>query len=715
MFLSTLRLFPIALSLLLVLVSCASPLPPTNRLSFYVAPNGNDSWSGRLAGANWLGSDGPFASLEKARDAIRAQQASGGLPPGGAVVYMRGGVYQQLQPVVLEAQDSGQPERPITYMAFPGEEVRLTGAVSLDGSAFTNTLPPEVSARLSDAARVNVVQLDLRASGVEASAPILPRRWDAAPPPAWNELIINDELQQLARWPNLRPLTGTATDRELWRFIGELPDGEEGQRFSYRQGDERPARWRNTDNIWFHGFTFANWADYHLPIAAIDPNAGTIALDTSNVGNWRGLRSGYRYVIYNVLEELDQPGEYYIDQASQTLYLWPPADVRQADLRLTLNEGPLINVQNASHLSFEHLIMEGSRGDGISISGASNLALRGNTIRNMGRTGVVIRESTNVTVADSTIHHVHAGVDVNGGDQRQLRESGNRLHNNVISHFGRLVKAYAPGVWLRGVGVELTNNELHDGPHSAILFEGALHRIERNVIHRVAMETEDVGAIYSGRRWSRVGTVIRHNYIYNTFFSQALGLGPASVGVYLDDGMAGTTVEGNIFDNVGIGVFSKGPLNRIEHNLFLNNRQERATPERLGVVFIGNTPEEHLATLLDDLQQFDYTQPPWSERFPELVYFVQRFGLQRGNLSLVPYGLSVQGNRFYNNTVNLSIWPRYLEEPYPGEFRMIVQDNQTLPALPDLIDPQTRQLRPNFDFAALNMPAIPLAEIGPMR
>jgi len=53
-------------------------------LRLYVAPNGNDAWSGKLAGAK--GADGPFASLTRARDEIRKLKKEGGLLADGAVV-----------------------------------------------------------------------------------------------------------------------------------------------------------------------------------------------------------------------------------------------------------------------------------------------------------------------------------------------------------------------------------------------------------------------------------------------------------------------------------------------------------------------------------------------------------------------------------------------------------------------------------------------------
>ncbi|MBM4048993.1 MAG: hypothetical protein FJ279_28165, partial [Planctomycetes bacterium] len=60
-----------------------------------VAPNGNDSWSGTLAKPNVAKTDGPFVTLERARDEIRKMKQAGPLPAGGVTVELRGGVYER--------------------------------------------------------------------------------------------------------------------------------------------------------------------------------------------------------------------------------------------------------------------------------------------------------------------------------------------------------------------------------------------------------------------------------------------------------------------------------------------------------------------------------------------------------------------------------------------------------------------------------------------
>ena len=92
---------------------------------YFVSPRGNDTWSGRQSDAVADGTDGPFATIERARDAVRADQ---GRLTGSqsATIYLRGGRYELKQPLVLTAKDAGT-----RFLAFRDEHPELSGARSV--------------------------------------------------------------------------------------------------------------------------------------------------------------------------------------------------------------------------------------------------------------------------------------------------------------------------------------------------------------------------------------------------------------------------------------------------------------------------------------------------------------------------------------------------------------------------------------------------------
>ena len=159
-------------------------------LKFHVAPDGNDAWSGKQPRPR--DGDGPFATLEGARDALRAVKKAEGLPPGGATVEIRAGTYELGRPFELAAEDSGADDAPIVYRARPGHEVRLVG-----GRLVTNFEPVTdamILGRLDEAARAHVLQADLGALGITDFGELAEGKR--------LELFFDDKPMTLARWPN---------------------------------------------------------------------------------------------------------------------------------------------------------------------------------------------------------------------------------------------------------------------------------------------------------------------------------------------------------------------------------------------------------------------------------------------------------------------------------------------------------------------------------
>src|SRR5690606_3965707 len=101
-------------------------------LKLYVSTEGNDNWSGKLSKPNCKNTNGPFATIEKARDVIRALKEENNLPKGSIIVEIQGGTYEFSRPFELEAKDSGQDSLSrIIYQGAKGKEVRLSGGKNI--------------------------------------------------------------------------------------------------------------------------------------------------------------------------------------------------------------------------------------------------------------------------------------------------------------------------------------------------------------------------------------------------------------------------------------------------------------------------------------------------------------------------------------------------------------------------------------------------------
>ena len=101
--------------------------------TLFVAKNGNNIWSGKLSEPNIAGNDGPFCTIEKARDAIREMKESKNFS-GPITVMIKGGTYFLDNTIVFGPQDSGTKGFPITYMAYPGEKPVISGGKRIESS-----------------------------------------------------------------------------------------------------------------------------------------------------------------------------------------------------------------------------------------------------------------------------------------------------------------------------------------------------------------------------------------------------------------------------------------------------------------------------------------------------------------------------------------------------------------------------------------------------
>ena len=122
-----------------ILLVCGLQLAPTGPGSarpvpdatFFVATNGNDHWTGQAAAPNTAHSDGPFRTLQRAREALRQIKRTRPIPD--LTVVVRGGTYHLPAPLVFTPEDSGTPERPVRFVAYPGENPVLSGGRPVTG------------------------------------------------------------------------------------------------------------------------------------------------------------------------------------------------------------------------------------------------------------------------------------------------------------------------------------------------------------------------------------------------------------------------------------------------------------------------------------------------------------------------------------------------------------------------------------------------------
>jgi hypothetical protein len=599
------------LSRALLIISCLSFAAPfCGAVEFYVAPKGDDADPGT--------SRKPFATLTRARDAVRDLLKRGGLPSGAITVTMRGGEYRMAQTLELGAADSCTAKQPVIWQAAPKEAVALSGGVRL--TDFRQVSAPAILSRLSPEAREHVLQVNLKALGVTDFGEVDPASGRRA------EIFFNHKYMTLARYPNegwLRiasvpqegelKFPGDFRDTEPTRINGQIAGRHYG-RFCY-DGD-RPSHWQWPSDIWVHGFWVWDYSEQYHPVER---------LDTAKKEVWPrppyhfyGYHQGARYCFLNVLEELDSPGEWYLDRTAGLLYFWPPvAPVpADADISFPVLSVPMVSLKDASNIQLRGLTFECSRAGGVAISGGAGNLIAGCTFRNLGGTAVTIAGGGKHGVQSCDIYEVGAGgVTIEAGDRKTLAPAGCFVANCHIHDIGRVIPTYRPAISLNGVGNRVSHCYIHDCPHQGLGYTGNDHVIEFCEFTRTGVDAGDVGAIGTGMDWTYYGHTFRYNYFHNIHSPARVHVG--SMTIYLDLPCGGTHIYGNVFyDNQRAFFTNSGRDCLIENNIFVNCDPSIQFNSWRDMILFKPGGAWRMTERLDEVH---YDQPPYSTRYPGLL------------------------------------------------------------------------------------------------
>ncbi len=601
------------------LISCSCNRQELGTNAFFISLEGNDNWSGRLATPNKNKTDGPFATFQRAKSAVRSLKKSDSLT-APVHVYVRGGDYEFHTLLQLNEKDSGTPVSPVKWQAYPNEKVTLRGSKIITG--FKAISDSSILKRFTPQARDYVLMADLKAQGIHDYGRLKAKGFGRKPiQPLTMELFFNQQPMVLARYPNDGWLTikNVPQDGDKPEHAGSagnlfngIPAGRHYGRFEYN--GNRPSRWHDFDDIWMHGFWTWDWADTYNNVAEID-TINNLIYPAKPYCNY-GYRQGQRYYFLNILEELDAPKEYYIDRDNGLLYFWPPFSVNEGKAEVSMLTDPFFRLDNCRHVEISGFIFQACRGKACVVTGGERNLIAGSVFRNIGNEAVVFEQGYQNGIKSCNLYNLAGtAIKLHGGDRPSLKPGNLYAINNHIHHYDRVFYTYQAAIDIDGVENHAAHNLIHDAPHMAILFRGNEHLLEYNEVHTIAEKTGDVGAFYIGRDWSCRGNEIRYNYFHHMH-------GPGLHGVnavYLDDFASGTLVFGNLFYKVDRGAFIGGGRdNIIKNNIFVDCFPSIHVDAR-GLGWADKYFTGEVTTLYDRMSAMNYDQPPYSERYPELL------------------------------------------------------------------------------------------------
>ena len=255
--------------------------------AFFVAKNGNNSWTGKLPEPNKEKTDGPFATIERARDAIRHLKAKHSLTKP-VTVMIRSGTYFLDKPLVFTQQDNGIKSCPITYAAYPGEKPVLSGGRKINEPWKT----------YKDKILICTVK------GVKDG------KW------IFRQFFVDGKRQRRCRIPN----------RGFYKMEKPI------DRISFKYKKDNFKKWRNLNEV--EVVVCHSWNESRLLVDEINEQERIVKLVDAKARhpiNWSGATLN-QYYIENTLEGLDEPGEWYLDKHTGKLYYWPTQKMEDSEV-----------------------------------------------------------------------------------------------------------------------------------------------------------------------------------------------------------------------------------------------------------------------------------------------------------------------------------------------------------------------------------------------
>jgi hypothetical protein len=627
-------------------------LSAQKQIVYYVSNAGKDSYPGTF--------EKPFASFQRAKAVIRNKNNNG--DKTSFVVYIRGGNYFIPSGITFDSADGGTKENPVIYTAYKDEGVHFSGGISVPVNKAVAVTDPAILKRLEQSAQQKVLQINLKALGITNYGTIYPKGFGRPYTVAPMELFCNNSAMKLARWPNdsLVPM-GKVLDAGAVPRNGDT--SHKGGVFKYNS--DQPSRWTKAKDFWISGLFRYGYADDAVAIAKLDTNNKTFTTAQPTLYGFESGKIFQRWYAFNLLEEIDVPGEYYIDRRSGILYFFPPEkDLKSIELSLT--ESPLLNLSNASFITFKKIVFECARGMAIYMEKGTDDVIDSCVFRNLGMMAISMgkgielsnsfdkkavakpmsamvgnlygymynntvfnREAgSNCTISNCAMYNTGSGgIILSGGNRLTLEKGNNLVYNCSIHDFNRLDRSYKAGVNIDGVGNIIRNCEISNCPGSAILMHGNDHVIEYNHIHHAVLDGDDMGAIYYGRDPSELGNKIRYNFFHH------MGNPHGSImSVYHDDGACGTEVTGNIFYKAGSNavMIGGGNDNKYVNNIFIDCSVAFHLDNRL-MGWAKNLIEPN-GLYAQRLQAVNYQQPPYSKAYPFIsAYFNDNVGVPKRN------------------------------------------------------------------------------------
>ncbi len=577
--------------------------------SFYIDINGNNNNKGTI--------ESSLLDINNTIKKIRKERKKGNKEH--FTIYLREGEYIIDETIQFEKEDSL-----ITLSAYPNEEVKISGAKHIPKNKIKSVInsPFEHLFDTNKQQFIHYFELDqntnLENIGFGKKMQL-----------AWNQLIINDTLAQIAQYPNHSMilidsvfLFNKVKEQYEWTIIDKLPSNQ-------------------MDNAFVEGCFNKGWSIETVPVHQYDDKMKKLTIHSKLTYGAANGKPWQRFRILNTTWALDENFEYIIYKQGDKSILFFYYNHSFNNIKINNSDNILCQLDGSSNIKIKDIHFSNTRNIGIHLFNTQNCTIDNCQIYQIGNIGVFFGSGSankhhhlfeekylsedidiqtkggfNNIIKNCEIYDIGAtGIVLSGGYRKSLNEGNNMVENCHIHHITKINKGYQGAINILGVGNKIRHCKIHDANMMAIYIKGNNHLLEYNNIYQTCLMVHDMGSIYQGRNPSARGTIIRYNYIHhipNHF---------ETVGIYLDDAISDITINGNILLDAGrIAVFiGGGSDNHLFNNLIIHGNCG---------IFIDNRLENWFSSLLDDggvfhqkLNEVNYQSDIYTKTYPSLKNF----------------------------------------------------------------------------------------------
>ena len=592
---------------------------------FYVATNGNDSWSGTLADPNAKSTNGPFATFDHARAVVQSLNKAGLTE---VVIQFRGGTYFLPSTQHFAAADSGTASTRIVYQNYPGESpvfsggLRLQNWIGASANKWETTLP--ASAQYFE---------QLFYNGVRRLRPRL-----SVPAPQVQLPFVGTYFRFAGPvYLNAPAPPSKAPDPNCTLYV-QGSGWECFDRFHYNPGDPIVNIWRNLEppagnacgqpagNPALAGdielLDFEQYTASKLRISCVDTAnqivylTGPTPIDTPTQ-TVHGFIAGHRYLVENIEDELNEPGEWFLDRSAvpwTLTYLANSGENPNTDTviipQLATNHpevlvasgleyvtfqgltfehdnytlpatgladqpdagsvNPAVSFQNSRHIVFDSSIVTQTSGDGLEFVSCIDQSSPSRCV-SLDPGGVTADNVVqNSAFYDLGGTGVRFGMGIKASDSDANVPQFNTVQNNVVEGFGRVFPHSFGIVQGDGHDSTYTHNDVYDGYHSAISLCFCSADVKPNssgpsnttisfnhVYNLFQGIMNDLGAIHirtGNSMFTAAGNKVLNNKVHDVSDASALDAdGYGGHGIYLDQQTGLVDVENNLVYRVSDG------------------------------------------------------------------------------------------------------------------------------------------------------------------